>query len=90
MLDEMMWQGIEAGYRRLAANRDEMAAYRAETAEWTSVGLGDLAATAAGEFPEYNSLTSGDVRLCDLNASDRLPRLAGCQSAPRFRDKEAV
>jgi plasmid stability protein len=90
MLDEMMWQGIEAGYRRLAANRDEMAAYRAETAEWTSVGLGDLAATAAGEFPEYNSLTSGDVRLCDLNASDRLPRLAGCRSAPRFRDKEAV
>ncbi len=55
MLDEMMWQGIEAGYRRLAADPEEMAAYRAEIAEWTSVGLGDLAATAAEEYPEYNS-----------------------------------
>ena len=55
MLDEVMWQGIEAGYRRLAADQEEMAAYRAEIAEWTSVGLGDLAATAAEEYPEYNS-----------------------------------
>jgi plasmid stability protein len=55
MLDEMMWQGIEAGYRKLAADREEMAAYHAETAEWTSADLGDLAATAAGEYPEYNS-----------------------------------
>ena len=55
MLDEMMWQGIEAGYRRLAADPEEMAAYRAEIAEWTSGGLGDLAATAAEEYPEYNS-----------------------------------
>jgi plasmid stability protein len=55
MLDEMMWQGIEAGYRRLAAQRDEMAAYRAETVEWTSAGLGDLAVSAAEEYPEYNS-----------------------------------
>lgn len=55
MLDEMMWQGIEAGYRKLAAEREEMAAYRAETAEWTSADLGDLAATAAEEYPEYNS-----------------------------------
>ena len=55
MLDELMWQGIEAGYRRLAADREEMAAYRAEIAEWTSAGIGDLAATAAGEYPEYNS-----------------------------------
>jgi plasmid stability protein len=55
MLDEMTWQGIEAGYRRLARNKDEMAAYQAETAEWTSVGLADLAATAADEYPEYNS-----------------------------------
>jgi plasmid stability protein len=54
MLDEM-WQGIEDGYRRLATNQQEMAAYQAETAEWTSAGLGDLAATAAGEYPEYNS-----------------------------------
>jgi plasmid stability protein len=55
LLDEMMWQGIEAGYRRLAADREEMAAYHAETAEWTSADLGDLAATAAEEYPEYNS-----------------------------------
>jgi len=55
MLDEMMWQGIEAGYRKLAADREEMAAYHAEIAEWTSAGIGDLAATAAEEYPEYNS-----------------------------------
>jgi plasmid stability protein len=55
MMDEMMWQGIEAGYRRLAASRDEMAAYQAEAAEWTSADLSDLAATAADEYPEYNS-----------------------------------
>ena len=55
MLDEMMWQGIEAGYRRLAAQREEMAAYQAEAAEWASADPGDLAATAAEEYPEYNS-----------------------------------
>ena len=32
-----------------------MAAYQAETSEWTSAGLADLAVTAAGEYPEYNS-----------------------------------
>lgn len=55
MLDEMMWQGIESGYRRLAANQEEMAAYQAETIEWASAGLADLAGTAAEEYPEYNS-----------------------------------
>jgi plasmid stability protein len=55
MLDEMLWQGVEAGYRRLASNREEMAAYQAETAEWISADVGDLAATAADEYPEYNS-----------------------------------
>jgi plasmid stability protein len=55
MLDEMMWQGIEAGYRRLAESGEEMAAYQAEAAEWTSAGLDDLAANAADEYPEYNS-----------------------------------
>jgi plasmid stability protein len=55
MLDEMMWQGIEAGYRRLATHGEEMAAYQAEAVEWTSAGMGDLAATAADEYPEYNS-----------------------------------
>lgn len=55
MLDELMWQGIEAGYRRLAANHDEFDEYQAEVAAWTSADLGDLAATAADEYPEYNS-----------------------------------
>ena len=55
MLDETMWQGIEAGYRRLAEQRGEMAAYEAEAAEWTSADMADLAATAAEEYPEYNS-----------------------------------
>ena len=55
MLDEMMWQGIEAGYRRLAAQREGMAAYQAEAAEWISADLGDMAASAAEEYPEYNS-----------------------------------
>ncbi len=55
MLDEMMWQGIEAGYRRLAAQPEEMAAYQSEAIGWTSAGLGDLAASAAEEYPEYNS-----------------------------------
>jgi plasmid stability protein len=55
MLDEMMWQGIEAGYRRLAENREEVTAYQAEAAEWTSADLGDLAGSAADEYPEYNS-----------------------------------
>jgi hypothetical protein len=32
-----------------------MAAYQSEAAEWTLAGLGDLAATAADEYPEYNS-----------------------------------
>lgn len=55
MLDDLMWQGIEDGYRRLAANEAEFAAYRDETAKWTGADLGGLAATAAEEYPEYNS-----------------------------------
>jgi DNA-binding IclR family transcriptional regulator len=55
LLEERMWHGIESGYRRLAADPEELAAYRTEAAEWTSAGLGDLAATAAEEYPEYNS-----------------------------------
>jgi hypothetical protein len=51
----MMWQRIEAGYRRLAADQEETAAYHAEAAEWTAADLGELAATAAEEYPEYNS-----------------------------------
>jgi plasmid stability protein len=55
MLDDLMWQGVEDGYRRLAANDAEYAAYRGETAEWTGADLGGLATTAAEEYPEYNS-----------------------------------
>lgn len=55
MLDDLMWQGVEDGYRRLAASEVEFAAYRDETAEWTGAGLGGLAASAAEEYPEYNS-----------------------------------
>jgi hypothetical protein len=54
MLDDLMWQEIEDGYRRLSADKAEFAAYRAELVEWTSAGLGRLAATAAEEYPEYN------------------------------------
>jgi plasmid stability protein len=55
MLDELMWQGIEQGYQRLAANQQEFASYQAETAEWVSADLEGLAASAAQEYPEYNS-----------------------------------
>ena len=55
MLDDLMWRGVEDGYRRLAANDAEFAAYRGETAEWTGADLSGLAATAAEEYPEYNS-----------------------------------
>jgi plasmid stability protein len=54
MLDEMMWQGVEAGYRRLAASQAELRAYQAEAVEWTSADIPGLAATAAEEYPEYN------------------------------------
>jgi hypothetical protein len=55
MLDDLMWQGIEDGYRKLATNEVEFAAYRDETAEWTGADFGSLATTAAEEYPEYNS-----------------------------------
>jgi plasmid stability protein len=55
MLDEMMWQGIEAGYRRLGARPAELSSYQAEAAEWIAADISELAATAAEEYPEYNS-----------------------------------
>jgi plasmid stability protein len=55
MLDDLMWQGIEDGYRRLAADEAGFASYRGEIAEWTGADLGGLAAAAAEEYPEYNS-----------------------------------
>jgi plasmid stability protein len=42
MLDDLMWQGIEDGYRRLAADEAEFAAYRRETAEWMGADLGGV------------------------------------------------
>ena len=54
MLDDLMWQGVEDGYRRLAADEAEFAVYRRETAEWVGADLGPLAGTAAEEYPEYN------------------------------------
>jgi plasmid stability protein len=55
MLDDLTWQGIEDGYRRLATDESEFASYRDETAQWTGADLGGLADTAAEEYPEYNS-----------------------------------
>jgi hypothetical protein len=55
MLDEVVWPGIETGYRRLAAQQGEMAAYQAEAAEWEAADTGDLAGAAAEEYPEYNA-----------------------------------
>jgi hypothetical protein len=55
MLDDLMWQGIEDGYRRLAADEAEFAAYRRETAEWIGADLGGLASTAAEDYPLHNS-----------------------------------
>lgn len=55
MLDDLMWQGIQDGYRRLAADEAVFAAYSSETAEWIGADLGGLASTAAEEYPEYNS-----------------------------------
>ena len=48
------WQAIEAAYRRLAGLPGELATYLAEAESITDVGLEDLAATAAEEYPEYN------------------------------------
>jgi DNA-binding IclR family transcriptional regulator len=55
LLDDLMWQGVEDGYRRLAADKAEFASYRGETAQWTGADLGGLADSAAEEYPEYNS-----------------------------------
>ena len=55
MLDDLLWQGIEDGYRRLAADETEFRVYRRETAEWIGADLGGLAGSAAEEYPEYDS-----------------------------------
>jgi hypothetical protein len=53
-IEREAWQAIEADYRQLATAEDELAAYRAEMAEWISAELGGLAASASKEYPEYN------------------------------------
>ena len=54
ILDDLEWEAIEAGYRRLAANPDDLAAYLAEAEAFSRLDLQDLADTAAEEYPEYN------------------------------------
>jgi plasmid stability protein len=54
MLDEMMCR-YRSWLPKTGSRPEEMAAHHAEIAGWTSAGLGDLAATVAGEYPEYNS-----------------------------------
>jgi hypothetical protein len=54
ILDDLEWEAIEAGYRRLAVNPDDLAAYLAEAEAFSRLDLQDLADTAAEEYPEYN------------------------------------
>jgi len=54
ILDDLQWQAIEAGYRRLAAQPNELAAYHAEAETVSAADLGEPADTAAREYPEYN------------------------------------
>ena len=55
ILDDLEWEAIEAGYRRLAARPADVAAYLAEAEAFSRVDLEDLADTAAEEYPEYNA-----------------------------------
>src|ERR1700704_3337097 len=59
ILDDLEWEAIEAGYRRLAANPDDLAAYLAEAEAFSRLDLRDLADTAAEEYPEYNGGAAG-------------------------------
>jgi predicted transcriptional regulator len=54
ILDDLQWQAIEAGYRRLAARPANLAAYHAEAEAFSNADLQELAETAAEEYPEYN------------------------------------
>ena len=54
ILDDLQWQAIEAGYRRLAAQPNDLVAYQVEAETVSAADLDDLAGTAAGEYPEYN------------------------------------
>jgi len=52
ILDDLTWDAIAAGYRRMAP--DELVEYRSEAEAWSALDLGDLAVSAAAEYPEYN------------------------------------
>src|SRR5207302_3266453 len=54
ILDDLQWQAIEAGYRRLAAQPNALAAYHSEAETISAADLDELADTAAREYPEYN------------------------------------
>jgi hypothetical protein len=54
ILDDLQWQAIEAGYARLAANPGAAVAYHDEAEIIGIADLGQLADTAAQEYPEYN------------------------------------
>lgn len=54
VLDDLAWQDIEEGYRRMTADPPSIARYRAEADGWLSVDLDTLASSAASEYPEYN------------------------------------
>ena len=54
ILDDLEWEAIEAGYRRLAARPGDLAVYLAEAEAFSRLDLQDLADTAAEEYPEYN------------------------------------
>lgn len=54
ILDDLQWHAIEAGYRRLAENPNELRAYQDDAETFSTADLGELADTAAEEYPEYN------------------------------------
>src|SRR5437660_10494830 len=54
ILDDLEWEAIEAGYRRLAARPGDLAGYLAEAEAFSRLDLQDLADTAAAVYPDYN------------------------------------
>lgn len=58
MLDDLAWQDIEAGYRRLAADDVALGRDRADADRWLSLDLESLVTGAPEEYPEYNGVES--------------------------------
>lgn len=54
ILDELQWQAIAAGYDRLSAQPSQLAAYHIDAEIFSQADLGELADSAAQEYPEYN------------------------------------